>query len=122
MKLTKLKKLKKAGDREDLIFETNKYVYNFQQLETITFNENIFGVKPTLSNSDEDRSNLLVEIMIFKKNTNPKNLNCLKLICPLLNVEKLFLMLLKVEYFHYHQLKAQVFKYGPLNKCFIDFQ
>ena len=37
--------------------------------------KNIFGGKNTLDNANEDRSNLLIEIMNFKENAKSKDLN-----------------------------------------------
>ena len=53
-------------NREDLIFEANKYIFNFQQCQIIrSFAKNIFGGKFTLNNADEIQSNLLLEIIKF---------------------------------------------------------
>ena len=58
--------------RENLIFETNKYMYNFQQFVTIiSFARNIYGHKVKENNADEDQSNLLFEVAGLKKNTKP---------------------------------------------------
>ena len=63
-------------NRENLIVEKNKHIYNLQQFETIIFfTSNIFGGKIILNNVGEDQSNFLVKIMNFRKNTKPKNLN-----------------------------------------------
>ena len=37
-----------------------------------SFAKNILGDKVTLNNADEDQNGLLVEIMDFKKKTNPE--------------------------------------------------
>ena len=59
---------------EDLLFETNKNIYNFQQIETRrSFAKNISGAKITLNNADKDQNSLLVEFMNFKKKRKPKN-------------------------------------------------
>ena len=48
----------------------------FNKFKTIRcFDKNIFGGKNTLNNVNEDRSNLLIEIMNFKENTKPKDTN-----------------------------------------------
>ena len=93
-------------NRENLIFKTNKYICQFKQFETIKSSaKNIFGDKIILNNANKDRSNLLTEIVEFKKNTK--------------TVDKLFLMLLKVEYFHYNQLKAHdaLLTYLSFRRC-----
>ena len=59
----------------DLIFEKNKYIYNFQQFETIrSFAKTIFGGKTTLNDADNDQSKLLTEIAEFKKNKKLKDI------------------------------------------------
>ena len=72
MKLRELRNRKNGVIREDLIFETNKYMYNFQQFVTIrSFARNIYGRKVKENNADEDQNNLLFEVAGFKKNTKP---------------------------------------------------
>ena len=59
-----------------LIFETNKYLYKIEWFEIIIlFAKNIFGGKIILNNTDADKSNLLIKILEFKKNTKTKELN-----------------------------------------------
>ena len=59
-------------NRENLIYKSNKYVYNFQQFETIkSFAKNILACKIALDD-DKYQSNLLHEIVDFKKNTKPR--------------------------------------------------
>ena len=42
-------------NREDLVFDTNKYIHNFQQFEMLrSFAKNIFGGKVALKNADAD--------------------------------------------------------------------
>ena len=51
------KEIEKMINRQNLIFETNKHIFNFQKFQTITsFAKNIFGCKFTLNNT-EDHSN-----------------------------------------------------------------
>ena len=114
MELRELKEQKKMKNREDLIFETNKHIYNFQQFEAIRpFAKNILGGKTALNNADEYQSNLLVETMNLKKNTKLKNPEQKKRdtlessYIQFLKIEKKFLMLLKEKYFHCQQLKVQ---------------
>ena len=76
MKLRELKKREKIVNRKDWVFVANKHICNFQQFETIrSFAKKI--------DADEDQSNLLAEIMNFKKNTKPKNQEGKKSICNL---------------------------------------
>ena len=64
-------------DRKDLIFEKNKYIYNFQQFKTIgSFPKNAYCSEINLSYADKDQSNLLIETAEFNKNPiNNKYLN-----------------------------------------------
>ena len=73
MKFRALNRDKTMAHRKDIIFETNKHIYNFQRCETIRyFAKNIF-VGKTLDNADEDQSNLLNETMYLKKIKNKKS-------------------------------------------------
>ena len=70
----KIKEIEKIVNRENLIYKTNKYVYNFQQFETIKFfAKNIFAGQSTLDNADKYQSNLLHEIFDFNKNMKPRS-------------------------------------------------
>ena len=70
----KIKEIQKIVNRENLIYKTNKYVYNFQQFETIKFfAKNIFAGQSTLDNADKYQSNLLHEIFDFNKNMKPRS-------------------------------------------------
>ena len=54
----RIKETEKMVNREASIFETSKYVCNFQQFETIRFlAKNILDDKITLDSADEDQSN-----------------------------------------------------------------
>ena len=56
----KLKNLKKKIKREDLKYETKKYVYDLQQCETIkSFHDSIFTREITIVEAEEVQSNLL---------------------------------------------------------------
>ena len=74
MKKIKVKKKKeKKTKRKDSVYETNKYVYNFQQYEIIrSIAENIFTGKITLDNVDKDQSVLLNDFIDFNERTNQK--------------------------------------------------
>ena len=103
----KIKEIEKNVDREKLIYETNDYIYSFRNFKTIkTFGRDIYGGKITLEKANEYQTDLLAEIIDFKKNTKPrsqeKNMKkklFFKTCIIFLRVEKKFLMLLKVKYF-----------------------
>ena len=103
----KLKKQKKNVDREKLIYETNEYTYNFKNFQTIkTFGRDIYEDKTTIEEANEYETDLLAEIMNFrkirnqgvKKNSKKKKL-FLKTCIIFLRLEKKFLTLLKAKYF-----------------------
>ena len=72
--LIKFKKQKKNVDREKLIYETNEYTYSFKNFKTIkTFGRDIYEGKITTKKPDKDHTDLLVEIMNFRKNTKPRS-------------------------------------------------
>ena len=51
----KLENDKKRVKKEDLVYETDKYVYNFQHYETIrSFAKYIFDPKIALENTNKD--------------------------------------------------------------------
>ena len=61
-------------NKKKKIFWNKKHIYNFQRFETIkSFAKNVFNVKITLNNADEDQSNLLVEIDEFNKSKKPRD-------------------------------------------------
>ena len=67
-------KMKKIVERENLLYEINKYVHNFQQYERITsIAKNILGGKITLDDTDKDQSDLLNELVDFQKEAKPRN-------------------------------------------------
>ena len=69
-----IKEIGNRVNREDLIFEEDSYINNFQQSEIIrSFAKNVFNGKITLNNADENQSNLLVQIMNFKKKNPERN-------------------------------------------------
>ena len=72
--LIKLKKQKKNVDREESIYETNEYTYSFKNFQTIkTFGRDIYEGKITIEEADKYQTDLLVEIMNFRKNTKPRS-------------------------------------------------
>ena len=103
----KIKEIEKNVDREKLIYETNDYIYSFRNFKRIkTFGRDIYEGKITLEKANEYQTDLLAEIIDFKKNTKPriqeknkKKELFFKTCIIFLRVEKKFLMLLKVKYF-----------------------
>ena len=76
--IEKIKEIEKMVNRKDLTFETNKHVWNFQQLWSLrSFAESIFDDENTLNYANKDQSSLSVLMMHFKKkqsgNTQRKN-------------------------------------------------
>ena len=60
--------MEKIVKREDLVYETDRYKYNFQQFETIrSFAKNIYVGKITLDDADKTQSDLLNEFPDFKE-------------------------------------------------------
>ena len=73
--LIELKKQKKNVEREKLIYKTNEYIYSFKNLQTKkTFGRDIYEGKITIEEAEKYQTDLLVEIMTFRKNTKPKGL------------------------------------------------
>ena len=103
----KIKEIEKNVDREKLIYETNDYIYSFRNFKRIkTFGRDIYEGKITLEKANEYQTDLLAEIIDFKKNTKPRSQEknkkkelFFKTCIIFLRVEKKFLMLLKVKYF-----------------------
>ena len=76
MKLEKslIKEIEKHVDREKLIYETNDYTYSFKNFQTIkAFGRDIYEGKITIKEADEYQTDLLTEIMNFKKNRKPRS-------------------------------------------------
>ena len=73
--LDKIKAIEnKNVDREKLIYETNEYTYSFKNFQTTkTFGRDIYEGKITAEEADKDQTDLLVEIMNFRKNTKPRS-------------------------------------------------
>ena len=71
--LNEIKKLEERIDRNHLKYETNKYVYNFQQFETIrSWDDSIFSEKISISQAEEDQSSLLKNIVEFNNKSRPR--------------------------------------------------
>ena len=73
--LDKIKEIEKTLDIEKLINETNDYTYSFKNFQTIKiFGRDIYEGKITLEKANKYQTNLLAEIINFKKNTKPRSL------------------------------------------------
>ena len=69
-----IKEIEKNVDREKLFCRTNEYTYNFQNFRTInTFRGDIYNCTIILKEADKVQSNLLVEILNFRKQVKLKN-------------------------------------------------
>ena len=64
----------RRNNTNDLKYEANKYKYDFQQLETIRcFDESIFYNDISISEAEEDQSNLLLKYFTeFTNKSKPK--------------------------------------------------
>ena len=63
---------------ENLFYKGKKNTYNFRQLDTIkSFARNGFSGKIVLDDADQDKVELVIQIMDFKNNTKPKSLICI---------------------------------------------
>ena len=62
--LCKIKQIEKNVVRENLVYKTNEYTYNFQNFLTInTFGRDICNGTITLKEADKDQRDKLVEIL-----------------------------------------------------------
>ena len=72
--LDKIKEIERNVDREKLIYETNEYTYSFKNFQTIkTFGRYIYEGTIMIEEANEYQTDLLAEIMNFRKNTKPKS-------------------------------------------------
>ena len=72
--LAKIKEIQKNIERGKLIYETNEYTYSFKNFQAInTFGRGIYEGKTTLEKANEYQTDLLAEIITFKKNTKPRS-------------------------------------------------
>ena len=104
--LDKIKEIEKNVDREKSIYKTNEYTYSFENFQTKTFCRDIYEGKITIEEADKYQTDLLVEIMSFRKNTIPmsqekkkKKKLFLKTCIIFGRGEKKFLTLLEAKYF-----------------------
>lgn len=60
--------IRKTVNGENSFFENKKDIYNFQQIDiTRSFFQSIFSGKSTLNTANPDQSNLVVQLIKFKK-------------------------------------------------------
>ena len=72
--IDKIKEIEKTVDREKLIYETNEYTYSFTNFQTIKpFGRDIYESKITIEKADKYQTDLLVEVMNFRKNTKSRS-------------------------------------------------
>ena len=72
--LDKIKEIEKNVNREKIIYEKNEYTYSFKNFQTIkTFGKDIYEGKITFEEANEYQTDLLTEIMNFRKNTKPSS-------------------------------------------------
>ena len=72
-KLNEIREIEKTVHRENLFYRINEYKYNFQNFRTInTFGRDIYNGTITLKQADKDQSDLLVEILNFRRQLKPK--------------------------------------------------
>ena len=114
--INKIKEIEKNVDREKLLYKASENTYDFRIFNTIrTFGEDIYIGKITSEESDEDQSDLAVEINKFIKETKPKNYDkkqekkiVIKNLRDFFNERKWFLVGLKAKYF-YQNLQEQAY-------------
>ena len=71
-----IKKWKNKIKRKDLKYETNKYVFDFQQFETIrSFGDSIYNGKSNIDEAEMKQTNLLENIMGFSNKSRPRTRN-----------------------------------------------
>ena len=66
-----IKNWKNKIKRNDLNYETNKYIFGFQQFETIkSFGDSIYTDKINIDGAEIDQNNLLENFVNFNKNVS----------------------------------------------------
>ena len=72
--LDKIKEIEKNVDREKLIYKTDEYTYSFKNFQTIkTFGRDIYEGKITIKEANEYQTDVLAEIMNYRKHTKPRS-------------------------------------------------
>ena len=68
IQIEKIKEIRETVNGEDSFFENKKDIYNFQQIDiTRSFFQSIFSGKSTWNTANPDQSNLVVQLIKFKK-------------------------------------------------------
>ena len=69
-KIVRIKEIEEKMVNRRLIYESRKYVHNFQHFETVrSFSRNIFTDKNALNDADKDKSDLLIVTVEVNKDT-----------------------------------------------------
>ena len=105
--LDKIKEIEKNVGRENLIYETYEYTYSFKNFQTIKyFRRDFYEGKITVGEAQKYQTDILAEIMNFRKNTKPRNIEkkkkkklLLKTCIIFGRAEESLLVLLKAKYF-----------------------
>ena len=72
--LDNIKEIEKNIDREKLIYKTDEYIYSFKNFQAIkTFGGDIYDGKITIKEADEYQTDLLIEILNFRKYAKPRS-------------------------------------------------
>ena len=72
--LDKIKEIEKNVGRENLIYETYEYTYSFKNFQTIKyFRSDFYEGKITVGEAQKYQTDILAEIMNFRKNTKPRS-------------------------------------------------
>ena len=72
-KINEIRKWEEEIKRKDLKCKTNKYLFDFQQFETIrSFGDSIYTGKINIDEPEMDQSNLLENIVKFNNKFKPK--------------------------------------------------
>ena len=71
--IDKIKQWEDKSKQKDLKYETNKYICDFQQFETIRpFDDNTYTGKISIGKAEMNQSNLLENMVEFYNKTRPK--------------------------------------------------
>ena len=63
--MDEIRKWEEKINRKDLKYKTNKYLYDFQQLETRSFGDSIYTGKINIDEAEMDQTNLLENMAKF---------------------------------------------------------
>ena len=102
-----------------MVYEINKYVFNFQQFKTIrSFEDSIFNGKTKLDEADKKQSNLLKNILEFNhkarlgaKADKKKKKDTYENLYALYEGRELVSNIYKRRYFHWNQYKEKKSEY-----------